>query len=135
MSGAVDRAPDCAGRNGAHTPPLANISGKWVEVVKVDEGFFRRLINALREATDTFKFRMSSDSWRHVETVDEDRIREWRDKAEANARLIAAAPDLLAACINLVGHTKWVAVEFDIHYAHLAEAEAAIAKAEGRPNA
>ena len=49
-----------------------------------------------------------------------------------DAALIVAAPDLLAALRNLIGHAKWVAANFDIHYAHIAEAEAAIAKAEGR---
>jgi len=63
---------------------------------------------------------------------------EWRDapdngdaEFEANARLIAAAPELLEACKNLVGHADWVALNFRIDYAHLDEARAAIAKAEG----
>lgn len=51
-------------------------------------------------------------------------------RAEANARLIAAAPDLLAACIEALGMLP------DCDNAHadvvMALIEAAIAKAEGR---
>lgn len=55
------------------------------------------------------------------------------DPYEANARLIAAAPDLLEALRDVVGHARFVAVNFDIHYAHLDDAFAAIAKATNSP--
>jgi hypothetical protein len=40
--------------------------------------------------------------------------------------------DVLAeALANTIGHAKWVAGEFDVHYAHLADAEATLALARG----
>jgi len=59
----------------------------------------------------------------------------WPDEAEqlANARLIAAAPELLAALKRL--RAASVSIRDDIEteaVATLAEADAAIAKAEGR---
>ena len=47
---------------------------------------------------------------------------------EANARLIAAAPELLAACLLVLGHLNGSTGEVDA----VAILDAAIAKAEGR---
>ena len=51
---------------------------------------------------------------------------------EANARLIASAPDLHKELRDLIGHAQWVADHFDVHYAHLNDALAALRRAEGR---
>ena len=55
------------------------------------------------------------------------------DEAEqqANAHLIAAAPDLLESLTNLVGLAKLGAARLDKYQAALSDAEAAIAKARG----
>lgn len=50
---------------------------------------------------------------------------------EANARLIAAAPDLLESLTNLVGLAKLGAASLDKYHAALSDAEAALAKARG----
>ena len=71
-----------------------------------------------------------------VAYVDRAGVRE-RQTYEANARLIAAAPELLAALHDLLGHAAWVCpsvrdgmrVELGAAIKH---AEKAIAKAEGR---
>ncbi len=47
----------------------------------------------------------------------------------ANAKLIAAAPDLLESLTNLVGLAKLGAARLDKYHAALATAESAIAKA------
>jgi hypothetical protein len=58
-----------------------------------------------------------------------------REQRDANARLIAAAPDLLAALRSLYGWKHCMrTVEPDQLEAALAAAMAAIAKAEGGPN-
>jgi hypothetical protein len=49
----------------------------------------------------------------------------------ADARLIAAAPDLLEALTNLVGLAKMGAARLDKYHAALADAQAAIDKARG----
>lgn len=53
-----------------------------------------------------------------------------RNGVEANARLIAAAPDLLAACKALL---SWSAIE-DVPGPAVESARSAIAKAEGDPS-
>lgn len=53
-------------------------------------------------------------------------------ETEANARLIAAAPDLLAALISLAEFVEDVAIK-PAELQELQEALRAIAKAEGRP--
>lgn len=53
----------------------------------------------------------------------------WRGSRHADARLIAAAPDLLSALENLVFDCE--AHGLDDNDAHLREARAAIAKAKG----
>ena len=55
-----------------------------------------------------------------------------RQEVEANARLIAAAPDLLESLTNLVGLAKLGAARLDKYQAAMSAAEAAIAKAEGK---
>ena len=40
---------------------------------------------------------------------------------------------ILSALADLIGHAKWVAAEFDIHYAHLEEAETALTAALSVP--
>jgi len=60
--------------------------------------------------------------------------------AKRNARLIAAAPDLLAACKAAIGYMRHVATPYDDRPGEgydesvLAPLVAAIAKAEGRTN-
>lgn len=64
----------------------------------------------------------------------DDHPREGRIVAEANARLIAAAPDLLAALEDLIGLAESAMCEtgeFDIT-SELADARAAVAKALGQ---
>lgn len=51
---------------------------------------------------------------------------------EANARLIAAAPEMYAEMGRLINFVQSVAALCDVHYAHLDKALAALAKAEGR---
>ncbi|ANK73762.1 hypothetical protein FA04_14705 [Ensifer adhaerens] len=58
----------------------------------------------------------------------------WASNSEANARLIASAPDLLASLNeerriigDLVGHASFVEANFQIAYAHLHEAETFLA--------
>lgn len=53
------------------------------------------------------------------------------DQGEANAHLIAAAPDLLASLSNLVGLARTGAARLDKYHAALADADKAIAKAKG----
>jgi hypothetical protein len=50
-------------------------------------------------------------------------------EGQANAKLIAASPDLLESLTNLVGLAKLGAARLDKYHAALATAEAAIAKA------
>lgn len=52
----------------------------------------------------------------------------WLPEAEANARLIAAAPDLLAACADLLQHAS---LTEHMSAASVERARAAIAKATG----
>ena len=54
------------------------------------------------------------------------------DQAEANARLIAAAPDLLEACLWLIARVPSNAPDGKPQVAGIEAARAAIAKAEGR---
>lgn len=65
------------------------------------------------------------------EAVVTDRFDSTGDVAVANARLIAAAPDLLAACKAMV-RTGKAPADIDAAYDLM---RAAIAKAEGRPDA
>ncbi len=51
---------------------------------------------------------------------------------EANAHLIAAAPELLESLTNLVGLARLGAAHLDKYHAALASAEAVIAKARGK---
>lgn len=55
----------------------------------------------------------------------------WRERAEANARLIAAAPELLAALEGLVAHVEDDHVLHDGDCDPVVQARAAIAKAKG----
>lgn len=52
-------------------------------------------------------------------------------ECEANANLIAAAPELLESLVNLVGLAELGAARLDKYHAALANAEAVIAKARG----
>lgn len=54
------------------------------------------------------------------------------DQAEANARLIAAAPDLLEACLWLISRVPTNSPDGKSQIAGIEAARAAIAKAEGR---
>jgi urease accessory protein UreF len=55
------------------------------------------------------------------------------ERATADAHLIAAAPDLLEACRKLLDITQAKGGAFALlHQSECAEAESAIAKAEGR---
>jgi len=56
---------------------------------------------------------------------------EWNDQQRANARLIAAAPDLLEA-LKAMNQAWMCNVEWHDWEASVKQAEAAIAKAEGR---
>ncbi len=56
-----------------------------------------------------------------------------RELAEANAAYIVqsanAYPVLVEALANLIGHAEFVARNFDVHYAHIGEARAALSTA------
>lgn len=54
-----------------------------------------------------------------------------RDEREANAHLIAAAPDLLEACVNVLAYIKWDPLLGESMYSRMLET--AIAKATGTP--
>lgn len=107
MSGAVDKAPDCAGRNGAHTP------GPWVTEWELSKGAFCQVAAFSTEGNRVL--RCAIESFRPGE----------------DARLIAAAPDLLAALNEAFDFLGGV----DDAGAIRATICAAIAKAEGRTNA
>jgi hypothetical protein len=54
------------------------------------------------------------------------------EQHEANASLIAAAPDLLESCKALLTYTRLEGLDFSAHFLPLSiAADAAIAKAEG----
>ena len=57
----------------------------------------------------------------------------WGEEDRGNAVLIAAAPELLAACKDALKTSKWIAAKYGIHPPGQQRIlKAAIAKAEGR---
>lgn len=58
-------------------------------------------------------------------------VKSCRNEADANARLIAAAPDLLAACEAMLAHRFCFATQKEAE-SGFAQARAAIAKARGQ---
>lgn len=81
---------------------------------------------------------MSTTKWRvdaparlgAVVTNDDDRIIVAENLSHEDARLIAAAPDLLTALNHVLATTAWYKISTDA----LASAQAAIAKATESPN-
>ena len=100
MTARQHAAPDCAGRNGAHTPGPWVIDPCWDILGNTDDG------NGM------------------VCQITTDAVP--RDEAEANARLIAAAPELLEALREATSALKGNGYGVE-------DLEAALAKAEGRP--
>lgn len=109
----------CAEGTATGSPPTP---GSW-EAVEGDTNSGR-----LRGAWGSIQ----SEDW-HLADVYAD-VDELRPCAEANARLMAAAPDLLAACKKMLSALEAVKGEpVDSDYWSINEqAEIAIAKAEGR---
>ena len=68
----------------------------------------------------------------HVEYILINQRVETVEEAQSNARLIAAAPDLLAALEGLAGHLSGIAIP-KLAAAYLDDARAAIRKARGAP--
>jgi hypothetical protein len=70
----------------------------------------------------------------YIIAADESVICQWGSYSDANARLIAAAPDLLAALKALsAGLHDGIDMKANIKAAEVRAARAAIAKAEGAP--
>lgn len=122
MSGAADKAPDCAGRNGAHTGDDPDTSPPW-RIVWEPNGSGNRL--------PTWAV---YGPYNCVIAVPGHRAHNF-----ANAHLIAAAPELLEACRQA---SDMIAIMLDecgrVHGPALEAMnalDAAIAKAEGRTNA
>ncbi len=100
--------------NTQHTP------GKWeaaiIDVPVADTGDYDTVISV---GTADGKHLADCSSWAVSE-----------DEAKANARLIAAAPDLLAACINALERFKEIESDYPVSIdSTLAELRSAIAKA------
>ena len=55
----------------------------------------------------------------------------WDKEAYANARLIAAAPDLLWACVKILASLEWEEERSGTTYCGYEDLKAAIAKAKG----
>lgn len=119
MSAAVDKAPDCAGRNGAHTGDEPDTSTPW-RVVSEPNGRGNRL--------PTWAV---YGPYNCVIAVPGHRAHNF-----ANARLISAAPELLESVRILLHHSCLQFPEDDLDYEKdIAFVRAAIAKAEGRADA
>lgn len=102
-----------------HTP------GPW-EIVQMDHGIVVRTESPKKTRYDASRYAVVGG----FERSDPEQLAE----AIANARLIAAAPDLLKSLVDLVGLANAAmreVGEYDIE-TELADARAAIAKAEGK---
>ena len=79
--------------------------------------------------TDDLERLVAAVDWRHVSLRD--------GEAEANARLIAAAPDLLAACERFLAAQRMAETDgragFGLYTEAIEAAEAAVKKARGEP--
>lgn len=95
--------------------------GPWSlgEPEAVGKGLFVPVHAELHGELATVVWRMEEDNTDNVPS----------QGCEANARLIAAAPDLLESLTNLVGLARLGAARIDKYHAALANAEAIIAKA------
>lgn len=85
------------------------------------KGLFVPVHAELHGELATVVWRMEDDTFDEVPSLG----------CEANAKLIAAAPELLESLTNLVGLAKLGAARLDKYHAALATAEAVIAKARG----